>query len=142
MTATVTLRSDSPRAEAWRQLYGETLTVPILSPIPQLAMLPGRPGPCWVYMLDVGALSPDVRERLAAYCAETFGETIDDVRQAFKERAPDVPLLLEEDLDVTLGAVELLGLLAHPGARLAMPASMAPPPPRTLFGGPTTRGQG
>lgn len=64
--------ADPERAEKWRQVFG-TDEVPIVSPIPHLANLPGFDEPQIVYLLDLSAVAPEARARLVQQTAERFG---------------------------------------------------------------------
>lgn len=143
MTCVATLRSDSPRAETWREVYG-SLSVPILSPIALRAQLPGR-GPSLVYLVDVRALSPDVIERVIAYCAETFDMSVEVVREGLRRgfvgHDGGLPILVDADLDVTMGAVELSNAIASEVMRVFRAPAGAPAPELSLFGADIPRGQ-
>ena len=89
------LRADSPRAEAWRRVFGG-LEVPILSAVPAQVNLPIGRRRC--FFLRVDALDQGQRERLVHHIATTFGVPAEDVaRDVDRDGVP----LLEEDVSVT-----------------------------------------
>ena len=89
------LRAESPRAEAWRRVFGG-LDVPILSPIPAQVDLPIGRRRC--FFLRVDALDQGQRERLIHHIATTFGVPADEAaRDVYRDGVP----LLEDDVSVT-----------------------------------------
>jgi hypothetical protein len=70
--------TDPERAATFERVFG-TRTVPILSPIPHLAGLPGFAEKQPVYELDLEWLTADARERLIDHLAERFGGDRADV---------------------------------------------------------------
>jgi hypothetical protein len=72
-----TIRHDAPRAADWVRVYG-CRTVPIESPFPFLAELPGVE-PQLVVRADLARLSPAQIARAAVFCAQCFGLEEDDV---------------------------------------------------------------
>jgi hypothetical protein len=60
------------RAEEFEDVFG-TATVPVLGPLPELALVNGFEEPQPVYLLDLKALSHDQRDRLVAHIARKFG---------------------------------------------------------------------
>jgi hypothetical protein len=75
---TATIHQGSPRAEQWRRVFGSD-TVPIKSPIPVHAHLPGL-GLRKVYLVEVGALSAEQIEAVIAHLAERFCVEAREVR--------------------------------------------------------------
>jgi hypothetical protein len=115
LTATATLRSDSPRAESWRAAYGE-LSVPILSPLPVLAETGGAgEGESLVYFLDAAALSPERLEHLIAHLARSLGETPDVVFEHLRRER--MPIIVDEYVEVTIPAVDLVLAIGRQGRR-------------------------
>ena len=86
---------DPERAAMWRRVQGTegVPEAPVLSPAAEFAALPGHPDGAWVLMADLGALSPDQRERLITELARKFGLSRADV--ASDLGAVGVPILLE-----------------------------------------------
>jgi hypothetical protein len=72
MTTTFAKATGPERAEKWRQVFG-TDEVPIVSPVPHLANLPGFDEPQRVYLLALSAVTPGARARLVQQTAERFG---------------------------------------------------------------------
>jgi hypothetical protein len=69
---TIAKVTDPERAKKWREIFG-TDKVPIISPIPTMATLPGFEEPQSVYLLDLSAITPEQREKLVQHTAERFG---------------------------------------------------------------------
>lgn len=67
---TAHIDSSDERAAAWLRIFDDT-AVPLRSPIPHLARLPGR-GEELVYLLDIEALTADQRGRLVQHIAGKF----------------------------------------------------------------------
>ena len=63
---------DMVRKTAFERVFGSA-TVPVLSPLPQLAELPGFDEPQLVYELDFERVTPEQRERLVTHIAGKFG---------------------------------------------------------------------
>ena len=63
---------DMVRKTAFERVFGSA-TVPVLSPLPQLAELPGFDEPQLVYELDFERVGGHQRVRLAKYLVEKFG---------------------------------------------------------------------
>jgi hypothetical protein len=141
MTYLATLRPDSPRLATWRELFGTT-SIPVRSAIAEIIAIHGL-GEAWCLRLDLGALSPEVFEHLVAYFVDG-GEAPDLVRENL--RTYGMPIPLGEDLDVTLGSVELLGMFGRAGLVPGFDrVRREREPPRESFGlfGPLgPRGQG
>ena len=68
---TATLSPHSPRAADLLEVFG-TLTVPIVSPRPFYAELPGLAGPQLVYLIDLRALTPAALQRAAENIGRRF----------------------------------------------------------------------
>lgn len=86
-----TIHQESARAAAWQQVFGTT-SVPVQSPVPQWAMLPGR-GRSLVYLLALDQLTAEQHDRMLAYLAATFGLSATAVA---RELPHGVPVLAEE----------------------------------------------
>lgn len=98
-----TIRVDSERAAAWREVFGGD-RVPVKSILPGRANLPGKMN-ALVYEMDIAALTPDQRSRLVASIASRFEQD-----PAFVEANLDregCPVLAD---DVTVSATNV-GLL-------------------------------
>ena len=63
---------DEVRGMEFEKVFG-TRTVPVISPIPEWAKLPGFEEAKAVYDLDLQRISADQRERLVTHIAEKFG---------------------------------------------------------------------
>ena len=74
---TAHINGDDERAVAWLRVFDDT-AVPLRSPIPHLARLPGR-GEELVYLLDIEALTAEQRGRLVQYIAAKFGIPAEEV---------------------------------------------------------------
>ncbi len=74
---TARIDSDNERAVAWQIVFGGA-TVPLRSPIPHLARLPGR-GEELVYLLDIEALTAEQRGRLVTHIANKFNIPAEEV---------------------------------------------------------------
>lgn len=72
-----TVHLDSARGAEWEAILG-TREIPVQSPVPVLCTLPGCAIPQMGYALDLAALSPDQKERLAASIAEKYRVHISD----------------------------------------------------------------
>jgi len=68
-----TLKGDSERAIAWREIFGGD-TCFLKSPLPLYVNLPGRPKTL-VYELDIDLLTADQRQRLVTHLAQEFGQS-------------------------------------------------------------------
>ena len=88
-TVTVT---NPERAADWQAMLGST-TVFILSPIPVLANLPGKPH-AQVYLLDLEALTPEQTDRLIAYLAQKFSIPESEVARGLPTEG--VPILADD----------------------------------------------
>lgn len=66
----VTVSRDSERAKDFEATLGTT-TVPVLSPVPFRANLPGKPNEL-VFMLDLGELTDEQKEKLTRFLAARF----------------------------------------------------------------------
>ena len=80
---TARIDGDDERTAAWRAVFGDD-TIPLRSPIPHMANLPGR-GEELVYLLDIEALTVEQRGRLVQHIASRFNypakevdDTLDD----------------------------------------------------------------
>lgn len=73
-----TIHPESERAASWREVFGGD-RAPIKSILPHRAGLPGKPD-ALVYEMDLGALTPEMRERLVKSIAKRF-----DIDPAFVE---------------------------------------------------------
>lgn len=98
---TATIRNPERRGD-WLTIYG-TDTVPIKSPNPQKANLPGIPGTL-VYMADLTVLTPDQRQRLVTHIAKRFDLDPTEVEAKLDEEG--VPILAD-DVTVTINRPEL-----------------------------------
>lgn len=74
---TAHINGDDERAAAW-QIVFDSAAVPLRSPIPHLARLPGR-GEELVYLLDIEALTADQRGRLVTHIADKFNIPAEEV---------------------------------------------------------------
>lgn len=83
---------DSERAAVAERVYGSP-SVCVKSPFPQHASLPGFDTPQLVYELDLALLTPEQRERLVLYIAETFDYAPEEVRQSLDQEG--FPILAE-----------------------------------------------
>lgn len=81
----------SPRADAWRRIYGG-LSVPIRGPIPTRALGPDGQEHEF-YLVETKLLDDEMKERAAQHCATTFGVPLDEVRAAIA--AGVLPILAE-----------------------------------------------
>lgn len=66
---TVTI-CDPERSKEWEAIFG-TVTVPVESPFPTLASLPGLPD-VPAYKLDLELITPEQHEKLVSFLAEKF----------------------------------------------------------------------
>jgi hypothetical protein len=80
------------RLAFWQEVFGGD-TVPIYSFVPSVADLPGIPGAA-VYMLDLGAITADQRQRLIAGIARKFDLSIEEVTAGLY--AHGVPILADD----------------------------------------------
>ncbi len=74
---TAHIHGDDERAAAWQIIFDGT-AVPLRSPIPYLARLPGR-GQELVYLLDIEALTAEQRGRLVTHIANKFNIPAEEV---------------------------------------------------------------
>ena len=74
---TAHIHGDDERAAAWQIVFDGT-AVPLRSPIPHMARLPGR-GEELVYLLDIEALTAEQRGRLVAHIAAKFDIPAEEV---------------------------------------------------------------
>ena len=79
MNELVTCTVYGERAATFEAIFG-TATIPIVSPLPQLGILPGI-GKVAIYKLDVAALTSDQRAKLVAHLAQRFGLPAADVER-------------------------------------------------------------
>lgn len=68
---------DSPRAGDWLHVFGGP-SVPITSPVPIRANLPGHPDTL-IYLVDLPLLTPEQRTRLVEHIAGRFGIPVAEV---------------------------------------------------------------
>lgn len=85
------LNESSPRAEAWRAVFGG-LDVPVKSPIPSKAILPV--GLSYVYQVALDKLTPDARRRLVDYLASRFALPREEVDAGLEKEG--CPILCED----------------------------------------------
>lgn len=93
---TATILDSSPRAAAWRKIFGGG-TVPIIGFLPMRASLPGKPD-VEVYQLDLSKLSTEQLNRLAEHLSETFKVPREELEREIL--LAGVPILAE---DVAVG---------------------------------------
>jgi len=67
---TATIKSESPRAEAWERVFG-SYEIALRSPLPELASAPGVEAGLF-YQLDSEELTEAQRSRLIHYIANRF----------------------------------------------------------------------
>jgi hypothetical protein len=89
--STVTLH-DPERAAFWRGVLG-TDTVPVIALVPQWLQLPGFAEPQLCFMLDLAALTPELRSRLIAGIAQRF--TLERAEVEAELDAHGVPILFD-----------------------------------------------
>jgi len=90
-STTVTLH-DPERAAFWRGVLG-TDTLPVIALVPQWLHLPGFGEPQLCFMLDLGALTPELRGRLIAGIAQRFELEPDEVASEIDGHG--VPILFD-----------------------------------------------
>jgi len=93
MSADFRVTINGPRGEEWERVAG-TRTFPVLTPIPCMATLPGRPGLSRVFLVDLGELGPGVLERIVAHLAAKF--QLSEQEAAAEIKTAGVPILDEE----------------------------------------------
>ena len=86
---TVTVHAEDRRKD-FETVFGST-TVPVLSPVPALAELPGFDEPQLVYELDLDRLMTEQRKRLVTHIAEKFGLCESEVEAGLDEEG--MPIL-------------------------------------------------
>jgi len=94
---TATISEKSERAEMWQTVLGDK-TIPIRSPIPTKANLPGKPAAS-IYEMDIESLTGEQREKLIDYLAERFGIPKAEVAHDLDEVGCPI---LAEDIIVTI----------------------------------------
>jgi hypothetical protein len=97
---TATIHETSERAADWQRIFGRLDNIPLRSPWPTAAVLPEK-GQTQIYLLDVGAITSDERQRLIDYIAGRFSLPRELVEQGLD--ATGVPIVAEELL-VTIPA--------------------------------------
>ncbi len=90
---TAMIRDSSPRAAAWRDVFGGD-TVPILSPLPIKAS--GPDGDAEFYRLDVAALDTAQRGRLVSHLCRRFKLQHIDVEHLIDDPNHGVPILADD----------------------------------------------
>lgn len=80
------------RVAEWREVLGTDI-VPVRSPIPSRANLPGHPR-AMIFELDLPLLTDDQRQRLIRHLANKFG--LDESDVAAELDAQGVPILAED----------------------------------------------
>lgn len=88
---TARIDGDDERTAAWRAVFGDD-TIPLRSPIPHMANLPGR-GEELVYLLDIEALTADQRGRLVQHIASRFDYPAEEVDATLDDHG--CPILAE-----------------------------------------------
>src|SRR3990167_7354324 len=110
MNEPVTCTVYGERAATFEAIFG-TATIPIVSPLPQLGILPGI-GKVAIYKLDVAALTSDQRAKLVAHLAQRFGLPETDVeRDLDTEGMP----ILAQDCVVSIPQGLALSMMDGPG---------------------------
>ena len=94
---TATISEKSERAEMWLSILGAR-TIPIRSPIPTKANLPGKPGAS-IYEMDIESLTGEQREKLIDHLAKRFGVPRAEVAHDLDEIGCPI---LAEDIIVTI----------------------------------------
>ena len=96
-----TISDKSERKEEWEKILGCT-TVPLQSPIPQKADLPGK-GVKSIYLLDLDLMSDEQKDSLAKHIAAKFNVDESTVRRDIQSDNPThgVPILAD-DVIVTI----------------------------------------
>ena len=89
---TASIRKESPRAQMWEYVFGG-LTVPITTPVPIKADLPGKPNVS-IFMLDIGKLNDSEKERLAEVLSKNFSIPIEEMREEIPKQG--VPILSDD----------------------------------------------
>ncbi len=92
MTSDFMVTVSGPRAADWEKVFGTT-TVPVKSPNPHPASLPGKPF-AMIYELDIEMITPEQRRRLVEHLASRFGLTEHEVERDIERQG--VPLLAED----------------------------------------------
>lgn len=98
---TATVHNEDRKAN-WLTVYG-TDTIPIKSPIPSRANLPGLPS-ALIYELDLSAISTDQRQRPVTHITKRFDLDPTEVETELDEEG--VPILAD-DVTVTIHRPEL-----------------------------------
>lgn len=89
----VVMGADNPRADDWRRIYGG-LTLPVVSPVPVWARLPGRTEDSeLVFMLAWWQLLPETLEGMVRHISDRFGIPVDVVRLELEQHG--VPILAD-----------------------------------------------
>jgi hypothetical protein len=104
---TARVRDDSPGSVAWREQFGSTEPVPLVSPLPVACQGPG--GRCArAWMIDVMALSAEQLDHLVGYCMRLVGDghTPEAVRDSLLRHG--FALTVDADVDITIGALDLV----------------------------------
>jgi hypothetical protein len=83
---------DDSKAEEWEALLGKDKgrRLPVKSPIPVLAHLPGFSVPQRVYLLALDCMEPDDVQKIAGRLAEKFGMTAEESER--EVRAAGIPI--------------------------------------------------
>lgn len=88
---TGTILEVSPRAQVWRDVFGDAC-VPILSPIARPGQLPDGT-PADFYFVDTAALSAEQRRRVVAHLVERFGLPEAEVVEGLADPRHGLPIL-------------------------------------------------
>lgn len=88
-----------PREVEFLAVFG-TARLPVRSPLPELASLPGKDGPQLVYQLAVDRISAEQRARLCAHLGEKFGYAPAFVDLWLDEEG--MPILADADTTITV----------------------------------------
>lgn len=105
---TATLSETSPRAEAWRAIYGRLDGIPLQSVVPIAVHVPVK-GDTLAYLLDLERITPDERQRLIAHLAASFNYSRETVEQNLDQMG--VPILVEDVIVTLLPAFSLWSAL-------------------------------
>jgi len=80
------------RGAEWISVLG-TATLPVKSPLPVRAQLPGIDN-AEVYLVALDALQPGQLDKIVAHVSRKFGVPVEDVRQELKEHG--MPILADD----------------------------------------------
>jgi hypothetical protein len=98
----VHLDPESPRADRWKTVFG-TLSLPILSPIPELRYFPELDNDDSLglfFLVDPSRLDEAQLARLSIWVANMFDLDIDNVRADYLNEH-GIPILANSDLTIT-----------------------------------------